>query len=254
MKKWIALLMAALLVLSLTACSSTPSESKPADTAADTPADTAADTEVAIAPDTEADTAPDTTPDTEADTTADTEAEVDFETGTVNGQTYTNDLLGLTLTLDEGWRFLNRDEIDQMMGLTTSLVSDEEIAKSLEEGGAYMDMYAMHEESGATVNINMQKVGLSALLLKEDTVLEEAESSVIAALESMGLSNIVYNIGTMNFAGKEHACADISGEISGATLYEKQVCIFEGTYVASITATSVYENNTDTILGWFEGK
>lgn len=232
MKKWIALLLAALLVLSLAACSS---GSKP-----DTPA-----TEQAPA---------DTQADTQADTPAPTEAEVDFETGTVNGQTYTNDLLGISLTLDDGWRFLNRDEINEVLGVTSSLVSDEEIAKSLENGNSYMDMYAMQETTGATLNINVQKVGLSAFLLKEDTVLKESESSVVSALESMGLSNIAYNPGTMNFAGKEHACADISGEISGVTLYEKQVCIIKGSYVASITVSTVNENGTDTILGWFEGK
>ena len=228
MKKWIALLLAALLVLSLTACSSTPSESKPTDNAADS--------------------------DTPTDTTAATEAEVEFETGAVEGQTYTSDLLKLSLTLDDNWQFLSREEIDQVMGITSDLVSDEEIAKSLEDGNSYTDMYATNTATGATVNLLLQKVGVSALLLNEKSVLEASEESIVAALESMGLSNIRYEIGTMTFAGKEHACAEITGEINGVTLYEKQVCFIKGTYIASITASTVDENGAEEILNQFAAK
>ena len=97
MKKWIALLLAALLVMSLAACShSTPAENQNTATepAADAPATDSA--------------APEST-----------EPEVDFEAGTVENNTYTSSLLGITATLDENWYFLDREEIDQIYGITS---------------------------------------------------------------------------------------------------------------------------------------
>ena len=216
MKKWIALLLAALLVMSLAACSpSTPAENQNTATepAADAPATDSA--------------APEST-----------EPEVDFEAGTVENNTYTSSLLGITATLDENWYFLDR----------------EEIAKKLEDGSTYADMYATDQSTGATVNVNIQNVGLTALLVSEEAILEAAEGEVIAALESMGLTDVKYELGTMQFAGKEHACVYITGQINGTTLYETQVCLKNGNYVGSITASTVGGDGTGEILGAFKAK
>ena len=232
MRKWIALLLAALLVMSLAACSpSTPAENQNTATepAADAPATDSA--------------APEST-----------EPEVDFEAGTVENNTYTSSLLGITATLDENWYFLDREEIDQIYGITSEAMDDEEIAKKLEDGSTYADMYATDQSTGATVNVNIQNVGLTALLVSEEAILEAAEGEVIAALESMGLTDVKYELGTMQFAGKEHACVYITGQINGTTLYETQVCVKNGNYVGSITASTVGGDGTGEILGAFEAK
>ena len=100
---------------------------------------------------------------------------------------------------------------------------------------------------------NPQAASLSVEQLVRYTRNPKADE-VIAALESMGLTDVKYELGTMQFAGKEHACVYITGQINGTTLYETQVCVKNGNYVGSITASTVGGDGTGEILGAFEAK
>lgn len=182
------------------------------------------------------------------------EEEDSFGLGDAENNTYWNETMSIGCTLDENWYFYTREEILELNGMTAEML-DETLAEAVREAGAMMDMYAMNLVTGATVNVNLERLSLSnSLLISEASYLRLSEEGLCTALEQMGCENVQVETGTMEFLGKEHACARVSAEISGVQLYETIAVIKTGRTMIVVTSASFLEDTTEEVLSCFFDK
>lgn len=182
------------------------------------------------------------------------EEEDSFGLGDAENNTYWNETMSIGCTLDENWYFYTREEILELNGMTAEML-DDTLAEAMREAGAMMDMYAMNLVTGATVNVNLERLSLSnSLLISETSYIKLSEESLCTVLGQMGCENVQVETGTMEFLGKEHACARVSAEISGVQMYETIAVIKTGRTMIVVTSASFYEDITEEVLSCFFDK
>lgn len=177
-----------------------------------------------------------------------------FGLGDAENNTYWNETMSIGCTLDENWYFYTREEILELNGMTAEML-DDTLAEAMREAGAMMDMYAMNLVTGATVNVNLERLSLSnSLLISETGYIKLSEESLCTVLGQMGCEKVQVETGTMEFLGKEHACARVSAEITGVQMYETIVVIKTGRTMIVVTSASFYEDITEEVLSCFFDK
>lgn len=175
---------------------------------------------------------------------------------TADTNTYENDFIGIGCKLDSDWEVFSTEQIAQLNGLMASQMTDEALAKQLEDSGVLQPFYAQKEEGLVTMNIALENLGvLYGSTMDEQQYAEQAVKQVAPTLESLGLgmTNIKTEIGKLTFAGKEHVAIFVSANIQGFSFYETMVCIKTGRYIANITAGSYFTDTTKDSLALFYG-
>jgi type III secretory pathway component EscV len=187
------------------------------------------------------------TDETAEDTAAEDEA---VELGTNDGTKYENAFLGIGFRAD-GWIFSTDEEIAQQNGLTMDLL-DEDTAKIFENASVVTDMVAQSEDGTQNVNITIEKASAALnILATEQLYAENSVDALKSALEGMGAENLDIKIGEAQIGSDTHPTLEISYDYMGAELYQKAVILKKGSYFASITVTSVYEDSTDALVDMF---
>ena len=180
------------------------------------------------------------------------EQKKEYAAATVENGVYTSDFAGLTATLDQTWQVLTQEEIAQIAGLTSTLVTDEDLKKALSSGETIYDLYAM-TATGATVNITVGDLGLIyGNLLDMKTLAQSVLDQLVSAFTSMGFENMAAEIATIPFAGAQETAVVVSGQLQGVDMYEVLVCKKVGNYVYTITACTYGEDGTADILALFQ--
>lgn len=180
------------------------------------------------------------------------EQKKEYAAATVENGVYTSDFAGLTATLDQTWQVLTQEEIAQIAGLTSTLVTDEDLKKALSSGETIYDLYAMTATS-ATVNITVGDLGLIyGKLLDMKTLAQSVLDQLVSAFTSMGFENMAAEIATIPFAGAQETAVVVSGQLQGVDMYEVLVCKKVGNYVYTITACTYGEDGTADILALFQ--
>ena len=180
------------------------------------------------------------------------EQKKEYAAATVENGVYTSDFAGLTATLDQTWQVLTQEEIAQIAGLTSTLVTDEDLKKALSSGETIYDLYAM-TATGATVNITVGDLGLIyGKLLDMKTLAQSVLDQLVSAFTSMGFENMAAEIATIPFAGAQETAVVVSGQLQGVDMYEVLVCKKVGNYVYTITACTYGEDGTADILALFQ--
>lgn len=171
---------------------------------------------------------------------------------TADTNTYENGFIGIGCKLDSDWEVFSTEQIAQLNGLAASQMTDEALAKQLEDSGVLQPFYAQKEQGLATLNIAMENLGvLYGSTMDEQQYAEQGVTQVKAALESLGLSNVKAEVGKLTFAGKEHVAIFVEGELQGLSFYETMVCIKIDRYIANVTAGSYSTNTTKDLLALF---
>lgn len=117
MKKWLALLLAAMMALALVACG-------------DTPANNDNDNK---------------------DNDAKTE---EFARGSWDGNVYTNDSLNLTVTVPDGWKIATDEELAAIMGITIDSLTEQGVSEEFLKAQNTYEMMAQDPTNGSNVIIN----------------------------------------------------------------------------------------------------
>ncbi len=196
-------------------------------------------------------------PSPEASEPADGDGEELFQAGTAEDGVYTNEMLGLGCTLDSDWTFATQEEIAATFGMAKELIEQAETGVELDDAQTFTDMY-VYADAGAR-NINVQVQTLGALeggimgKISEETLLD----SVLPVLENT-LSSAYADFGTVTcekadvrFLDEDHKAVSMVTEAEDMTMYQKQVYLPQGRYVAIVTCTSVGEDTTDEMLELF---
>lgn len=225
MKKQLSLLLAIVMLLSLTACGS--AEETPA------PTNTAAPEETTAAP-------------TEKPVSA---SEV---IGSVNGQSYTNPYFGMGCQLEDTWSIATTEEMAEIIGLTQDALRESEYSDVLEDSGLVYDLYASASDGLTTVNVTIENLGLLyGLTMDEAAYAEASVKQFPAALEAVGMTDVTTEITSISFAGSEHTAVRVHCLYSDVDFYETLVCVKKGNYMAVITAASYFDDITGNVLDSF---
>jgi hypothetical protein len=254
MKKLIALLLALTMVLALAACGGEKKD-KDHEPEKNTKPTTEATAEPTTEPTVEPTTEPTVAPTTEPATEPATEPQVE-ETlqGIQDGNTYTNSLLGLTFTAPEGWGLADNSQLAQILGMSADALTPENFQRTLDTAGVAMILYAASADGLVNVNVVLENLARSnAQDITEEQYVQATKDIVIATMENAGAENLEYESGALSFAGAAHYAVAMQGTIGGVDLYEAQVYIKCGDYMACFTVASYGENHVEEVLAMFEG-
>ncbi|MBP5151475.1 MAG: hypothetical protein ILP13_01020 [Lachnospiraceae bacterium] len=263
MKKFLSVVLTGALLLSLAACAKTvPADVTGSVSKASVSASTEASTEVkdnnennslevssadnnAVAAEENKDT--ENAASTDAEPAQETEA---FSIGEIASDVYENEFFNVKVTASEGFRFLSDAEIEALGQATAENISEsaESVAKAIEDGSVLTPMYVSDESGLNTLGLNISSLGIASALVNEAAIIDASLDQIVTMLTGSGFENVTAERSTTTFLGKEVDCMIVHGTYMGLDLYEKQVEIIEGTYMASFTATSYVTDTTDALL------
>ena len=170
----------------------------------------------------------------------------DFTVGTVDGTVYTNEAMKFRMELPEGWVYATREELAELNQMVIDSFTDESLKASIENGGAVMGVFATAPDGRNQVNIMFQKLPLSGY--KPETIIDQSIPAVQKELEGQGFADPVISREPISFLGEDTYCMKVKGSLNGITLYETQVYIQEGRYLAALTFVSVGEDHTEELI------
>ena len=250
-KKFTAMILIAALVLPIAACSSGKSSS-----GSSAPAGTETLTETEAATETAAPVTEPEAPETEAPETEASEAE-EFTMGTVSGNSYRNELLGIAVDFPDNWVVYNEEQLAEINGLVAGAMNDENAAEALENGSVFYNLFASGDEGINSVNIVYEDLGiLNSMLMDEELYANLSLDSIVTELEAQGLKDVEGYAETVTFAGAPHAAISLSGKYYYSSddyydFFEEIVCIKQGRYMGDITFAALVYDNIDEIMGYF---
>lgn len=142
----------------------------------------------------------------------------EFVAGTVSGNTYENEYLGLGIKLEGDWTFASSSDL-------ASMSTDD----------AVYDLFAQNTTTGSAVNVTVEKYTKEFMAtLDLDEVYNNIIGAAEAALESQGGTNFEPEIGEVTIGGKDFDAIAYSVTISGVEVYVAQVITTTDTCLAAI--------------------
>ena len=179
------------------------------------------------------------------------EIEEAFDIGAVSGGRYENAFLGIGCELGEDWTYLEREQLAEMVGLATDLFEDENYREKIAQADMFQDMYAGRQDGLATVNVMIQNLGVTGLIVSEKALLDNSMAELESAFEGAGMTvkSVERNSGL--FAGEIHE--GIRSELSyqDVPYYVQQYGIKVGTHLAVVTLGSFVEDQTAALAEYF---
>ncbi len=231
MKKLIAILLAAIMLLSIAGCG----KKEPA---SDIFTFDDVDTEAAAE---------------EKEEKEDESEEAEFELGVITENTYENSFIGYGLKISDDWTFYNKAQINQLNGLVADMVDDEQLKEQLKNSSVIYDMYAASSDGLQTMNVTLENIGaFYASLMTEDDYIDNSLKTLPSILVSAGYSeDMEIEKVTVNFAGRERNGVKIKASIYGKEIYQLMMVTKAGNYMVLCTLTSFVTDNTEELAGWF---
>ncbi len=175
--------------------------------------------------------------------------------GRMEGGVYTNTYAGLTCTLDESWEFYSAEELQEIPKAV-----DEMLEEDLENFEQIVDMQAENMNLGCVMSMNLTKLDLAGQLVAgnmDDTAIMEEllsqKDDLVAAYAQMGMEDVAMETKHVTFAGQERVGMMTTCTMQGAPVYIFQLQDYSrGAYGITLTFTSYWEDNTQTMLELFQ--
>lgn len=178
-------------------------------------------------------------------------AEDKFNFGSTQDNTYWNETLKIGCTLDENWYFLNEEEILQANSMNVEKL-DGKLAEMVKEGGSMIDMFAQNLETGATVNLVVERLSVvNSLVIDEKKYLDISQPTLDEAMVQMGIEDVEITQESMDFLGQEHQSIVITGSFNGVPVCETMVVVKSGRNMTIITVFSAVEGEVEEVLASF---
>lgn len=223
MKRFIALLLALMLVFALCACGSK---------------------------DVSGTVTPEETQDISGD--VQNESSVEFEMGDTVGGAYTSDFLGIGLTLDSNWTYATKDELLAQINLTADAFDDEELQNELKNANMFYDMMASSNDGYANINVALQNVGvLYGKVLDEEDYVKLSLEQLPDQLASAGMDVQSCESTTIEFAGATRNAIVLHSIVNDLDVYQLCIIMKIDSYFANITVTSYVEDITSDLAEMF---
>ena len=169
--------------------------------------------------------------------------------GTSSGTTYTSSFLGVKAEFGSDWTLSDAASLAKMNGLSD--MTESSTKSSFEKNGIVVDMYAVRQLDNSNINIVVEDVKKTyGKSLSEDEYYKKGLETVKTQMSAIDSSAQITE-GKTDFLGKSTRCFNISVNIGGVNIYERQVPIFRGDYVSVITFSSLSSSELDSLVGVF---
>ena len=184
-------------------------------------------------------------------TNSTTPTENAFDIGKVEANKYVNKFVGISCELGTDWTYMTDAEIRKNKEAALGAMGDD-YAEAIENATTFTDMMATHKNQTDTVNITFEKLTGVNTLMSEEKYAEASKDSLKGALESMGMTNVVITTGTAPFAGKDHSYVAVSAQYSGIPVYERMAVVKSSNYMVVIVACTWQTDTCLDILNTFK--
>ncbi len=175
----------------------------------------------------------------------------EIELGTSVNNKYTSEFIGIGCTLDSQWYFLSNEELLELNRFSEELEGDE-LEKEMEDTDIVYDMVAESGDSTQKITVCLQNFGLVyGKAVNEDEYIAARIEGLKAGYKNLEVDNFFVKKTGVTFCGKERKAISCSYEMEGLSVYQKQVLIKVGKYIAIVTAETYIEDTTDRAIGYF---
>ncbi len=163
----------------------------------------------------------------------------EFQTGKIDGNSYSNEFFGIGCELDDTWTVLNEEEIAERSGLVVDTMEegglDDSMRTAMENGSVVFDFFAQRNDNAAAINITVGNIGiLYGTAMTEEGYIDATAEQMMQSIEAIGYESVTTEKTTVTLAGAEHAALKLSGEYSGISIYQTMVVLRKGIYVGCI--------------------
>lgn len=164
-----------------------------------------------------------------------------FALGTVSGQVWENEYLGLGCEFPDSWVFSSEQEIAELNGATQEYVP-EDFAEQMANADIVYDMMAQDPNGISNVNVNFQKLTAMQIMTYDTKATIEATLDIVKeAYENMGYTNVSATLGEVEIDGETLECMYIYAEAGGLTMYVKTFSVLCDRHVGNITLVAPSE-------------
>lgn len=216
MKRFLALLLAAVMLISFTACKSEDGEKgKNTDKADKTPV---------------------------------------FSENAVKDNTYENKSTGISCTLGTGWTFCSGEELRTLNGVSSSM-SEKDFADYLGKIKHVTEMYAEHVNGTDTVSLTYERLGKDGAAEYDVSKVYESSRTIFeSSYATLGYKDVKSEIVDVTVDGTETKALRMSSVEStyGANVYLLLVCGEKDGYAWQISITTFKEDTTKNVLEGFK--
>ena len=177
---------------------------------------------------------------------------LEFDLGTVDGNTYENETLGLRAVFGDDWYIYNNSDLADLNQSISHILDNAAIYNAVEEGQTVYFFYATTKYS------SMASVAISASMnqlpgLDEETLLLLLAPQIKAEMEHLGhYSDIVCTDIETDFCGQKHAALSISFTASAVHLNQTIIYLSRGDLLFCFTITGMQESTVTEIQNLFE--
>ena len=159
----------------------------------------------------------------------------EFSLGTVSGQVWENEYLGLGCEFPDSWFFSSEQEIAELNGMTLEYIP-EDYTEQMKNADIVYDMMARSQAGIANANVNFQKLtALQVLTYDTREAIEGTLGVVKEAYENMGYTNVSASLDEVQIDGKTLDCMYLRAEMGDYTMYVKAFMVLCSGHVANIT-------------------
>ncbi len=153
-----------------------------------------------------------------------------FESGVTDGAVYTNESIGLSFTLPEGWEYYTAEEIEEQLG------------SSAEDAG--VEFMAIHPEAGSNVIFTVSDLGSAAAIMSADTF--AAAMRLMADEDDTYSDTSGFLLGNLSFRMMTNVSKADDGDVHQYIFVQKF-----GRHMVSIICTTTEEDTSETFAAMF---
>ena len=177
------------------------------------------------------------------------EEKPEFSLGDTTGSTYTNDFLGISCTLPEGWVFYTDEQIKEQNNITENYL-DEEVIEQLKKASIVYDMIAKNMPDGSNINVTMTKLNAAQIgNLNIKDVLEAEIDTIKSTYANIGYTDVQVEYQKLTVDGKEFDSLKIQAKVQGLDFTGVLFAFPKGDYLANVTVCSLSADTVNSILG-----
>ena len=177
------------------------------------------------------------------------EEKPEFSLGDTTGSTYTNDFLGISCTLPEGWVFYTDEQIKEQNNITENYL-DEEVIEQLKKAPLIYDMIAKNMTDGSNINVTMTKLNAAQIgNLNIKDVLEAEIDTIKSTYANIGYSDVQVEYQKLTVDGKEFDSLKIQAKFQSLNFSSILFAFLKGDYLANVTVCSLSADTVNSVIG-----
>ncbi len=170
--------------------------------------------------------------------------------GTVSGDVYENEYLGIKFVKPSTWSFSTEEEIAEIAG-TTADILEEGGVEEVEVGAEYFDMMAQDGETGNNINCSLRIVGNTGSV-DFDEIIGEIEESILGYGESIGFNYTFSDTEVVTLCGIEFHKFNSTADYLGITFKQAGYVALEKGVLINFNITVMDDSNISDIEAMFQ--